>query len=96
MAYKGYTKYITTAEADEDIFGQIETALSLTKIIAKKLTLVSSASFTYDVSGLGVFSDPYLDSIDSMYKVSFDTDDLLIGSCVIHENGVTIWVGIEF
>ena len=90
-----YSANLTSA-TDADLFTQIETALGVGDIVAKKITLISASLFTYDISKLGVFSAPYFDSIDSMYKISTENEDAIISSCIIHENAIDIWVAIEF
>jgi len=70
--------------------------LGRSDLLFTKMSLVSDSSFTYDVNSLGMFSDPYLDALDSKYKISVDADEILIFSAVIHENALSIWVAVEF
>ena len=90
-----YSKYLTSV-TDTDILAQIRTTLGRSDLLFTKMSLVSDSSFTYDVNSLGVFSDPYLDALDSKYKISVDADEVLIVSAVIHENALSIWVAVQF
>lgn len=82
-----------TSTAGADLFDQIKTATGKEQIVAKQITMISSASFTFSVNGETWVNSVYLDT-DSRYKVSLT--NVAISSIVVVENAVAIFIAILF
>lgn len=93
QAYRYFGKSITTSGADEDLIDTVKTDTGLTQVVAKKVTMLSSAVFTFKMNGDSWANEVYQDS-DSIYKVSLV--DVAISSIVIPTSGKTVFLAIEF
>lgn len=82
-----------TSVAGADLFDQIKTATNLTQVVAKQITMISSASFTFKVNGEAWANSVYLDT-DSRYKVSLT--NVAISSIVVVEDAIDIFIAILF
>jgi hypothetical protein len=85
---KYYSFTSASVVAGDDLMVKAETALGLSNIVAKKLTLISSGSLAIDINNLGVYSTLYRDA-DSLYKLSLDGYDCMIDSLKIGETSAS-------
>jgi hypothetical protein len=96
IAGRYYSNIITTGSeaVGEDLFDTIKSDLGLTKIVAKKLNVISSGSISVAINGDDFYS-PLSDSSGS-YALSLGADDIFVNSLKIKESGRDVFISIIF
>lgn len=91
-----FSHEFATLSANDDLMELMATELGVSKVVAKKLTLVSEGAITLDINNLGVFSDIYEDT-DGLYKLSLDASDCVVSSLVVENDClVPVFLAIIF
>jgi hypothetical protein len=73
----------SSVDAGTDLITSAQTLTGISKIVAKKITLISTGSLALDINNLGVDSSLYQDS-DLLYKLSLDSYDCTINSLKVN------------
>ena len=77
-----YSTTLSGCDAEDDLVETIATAVGATKILIKKLTIITAGDISIDINSQGVYSSLFQDA-DNLYKLSLETGDALIGSMVV-------------
>lgn len=95
MRYKRFASYAGTSTVADIKSTQWSTVTDTTTFVCDKLTFIADAAVSVKINGSTNWQPLYQDSVDNKYKISFDSEDILIKTFEVN-GAVGYWVGFLY